>query len=122
MKRDMDLVRKILLSIENDPSGYVPDEISIEGYTQEEIGYHVLIMIDAGLLSGEDTSYIGGRSPSGTATRMTWQGHEFLDSCREETRWDRAKRIGVRVGGLTFEMMKRILLHLMEDQVRAVLG
>jgi hypothetical protein len=48
MKRDMDLVRKILLQIEEHPHGFAPNYLAIEDYTQEQIGFHVLLMGEAG--------------------------------------------------------------------------
>ena len=52
MKRDMDLVRQILLDTENIPflrSGqfYEP---KIEGYSQEEVSYHVKLLHEAGYI------------------------------------------------------------------------
>jgi hypothetical protein len=39
MKRDMDLVRKIALLIEEHPSGFAPTNITVEGYSHDQIGY-----------------------------------------------------------------------------------
>ncbi len=116
MKRDMDLVRKILIRIEDEPSGFVPDDLSIEGYTGEQIGYHVLIMIEAGLLDGQRVTSLSSRSPVGMANRMTWEGHDFLDACREEGRWRKAKEIATQVGGITFEVFKQVLTQIMVTQ------
>ena len=41
MKRDMDLVRAIVLAIEAAPTGFAPNSVEIPGHTGEEIGYHV---------------------------------------------------------------------------------
>jgi hypothetical protein len=38
MKRDMDLIREMLLAIESDAHGFAP-KIEILGYTQEQIGW-----------------------------------------------------------------------------------
>ena len=37
MKRDMELIRKMILLIEDHPSGWAPD-IEIVGYTAQQIG------------------------------------------------------------------------------------
>ncbi len=96
MKRDMDLVRNILLAIEADPTGYPPEELEIEGYTKDQIGYHMLIMIEAGLLEGQEVTPMGASCPVGIPTRMTWHGHEFLDACRDVTRWSEPPRSKLR--------------------------
>lgn len=86
MQRDMDLVRKILMSVADNPSGWASSNLKIEGYTDEEVGYHSLIMIEAGLVAGQDVTIMGS-SPEGLITRLTWQGHEFLEAAQEPTRW-----------------------------------
>ena len=46
MKRDMELIRKLVLALEDAPSGYAPGVLEIEGYTPEQIGYHALYMFN----------------------------------------------------------------------------
>jgi hypothetical protein len=41
MKRDMDLVRAILITMENHDKGFAPDVIEIPDYSEEQIGYHI---------------------------------------------------------------------------------
>lgn len=48
MKRDLDLIRKLALSLEeqeSDPSY----ENGLAGYTEEQVGYHAYLLVDAGL-------------------------------------------------------------------------
>ncbi len=122
MKRDMDLVRNILLAIEADPTGYPPEELEIEGYTKDQIGYHMLIMIEAGLLEGQEVTPMGASCPVGIPTRMTWHGHEFLDACRDVTRWNKAKAIVAKIGGATIEVFKQILIDLMVNQAKQTIS
>ena len=65
MKCDMDLVRAIGLAIEAAPNGYAPEPLEIPGRTEEEIGYHVHIMSEAGLIIAHDVTSIGDPSPRG---------------------------------------------------------
>ena len=51
MKRDIDLIRKLVFTIEEHPHGFAPNEINIDGYTSEQIGYHLYTMLDSGLIS-----------------------------------------------------------------------
>ncbi len=98
MKLDKDLVRDILLAVEaykGDPREW--KDIRIESKDREEIAYHVCILAEAGLLEAEDLS-----SPDGydwRATRLTYEGHEFLDTVRDSEMWkltkDRATKAGV---------------------------
>jgi hypothetical protein len=48
MKRDMDLIRKIVLWAEEQPPGPLHD-IKIEGHSTGEVAYHCYLLVDAGL-------------------------------------------------------------------------
>ncbi|MGB6404684.1 MAG: DUF2513 domain-containing protein, partial [Candidatus Sulfotelmatobacter sp.] len=51
MKRDMDLLRALLLKIEElPPAGDFTGNIEIEGHTPEEVAYHAQLAQDAGLI------------------------------------------------------------------------
>lgn len=103
MKRDMDLVRKILMALEDNPTGYFKDEMTIDGYTEEDVGYHCYLLLQAGLVGGYDINTLGCSSPSAVASHLTWMGHEFLDASRESSRWEKAKGIAGKVGGVSFD-------------------
>ena len=89
MKRDMDLIRKILFEVEKAPySG--PDwiDLEIEGHSRGEISYQVLLLWEAGLIEGVDAS---GRGSDYRPIRLTWDGHEFLEAVKDDTRWAKVK-------------------------------
>lgn len=84
MKRDMDLVRELLLCVESD-GDLTP---LFKRYSQEAVIGHLEIMMDANLLVGNVQSYLdGGKSAS--IQRLTWAGHEFLDNARNDTVWNK---------------------------------
>ena len=99
MKRDMNLIRELLFVLEEEPSGFAPEDVEIKGYTNEQIGYHILLLIEAGFIEGQKTVTYGSSSPSAIATRLTWAGHEFLDEARDKNRWKEALRIAQEKGG-----------------------
>jgi len=47
MKRDMDLVRQILLAIENLESVDQPVDLNFDDHTSEEVSYHVMLLDEA---------------------------------------------------------------------------
>ena len=116
MKRDMDLVRKILFAMEDYETGFVNREIKIDGYSEEEVGYHVYIMDEAGLLVRIDATHRGSSSPEAIPSRLTWAGYDFLDACRDEGRWNKAKGVINNIGGASFEVVKTVLVELMKNQ------
>lgn len=94
MKRDMDLIRTLLLKLELidlSPGAYSQlrgneDELRILDYTSNQILAHLALMIDAGFVDAEDGgNHVGYR-------KITWNGHDFLDSVRDEEIWKRTKQ------------------------------
>lgn len=113
----MDLIRAILLALEQHPAGFTPQEIAIEGATPEAIGYHVHLLGQAGLLIAADVTVLSSTSPQAKATSLTWQGYEFLDSCRNLDRWQRAKQIIGRVGTASLPIWQRVLADLVSKSL-----
>ena len=112
VKRDPDLVRKMLLAVEEAPTGFAPT-LSFEGYTDAQVGYHAYLLIDAGLAKGPDVTAHEDDGPVAVLQYLTWEGHEFADAARDETRWKKAKSIvAEKGGGVTFDVMKALLISL----------
>lgn len=113
MKRDLDLVRKILIAVEEKPD-LEPSEISIEGYDFEVVAFHLLILKEAGLVDAEISDDAAGEIAGAFAIRLTWAGFEFLDLARTDTVWNKSKMflkekaVSVSLALLT-EVLKSIL-------------
>ena len=121
MKLDMDLVRKILIALEVHPHGFYNQFLKIEGYSDEQIGYHITLMEEAGLLVAIDATSMGSESPEAMPSRLTWHGHQFLNACRDDGRWARATEIFRQAGGVSFDIAKEVLVRLMMTSVTTVL-
>ena len=80
MKRDpilsLWILERVVEASYHSSSAVIP--LALEGSTDEEISYHVLLLADAGFIEvGKDDS--GRPRP----IRMKWKGHEYLDSLGE---------------------------------------
>lgn len=117
MRRDMDLIRQILLEIE-EHSGNA-ENLYIKGYSHEQIAYHVYLLHDAGLVKAKILYGMGSVNPvSYTVFSMTWMGHEFLDACRDEGIWQKMKEIvEEQVKSAPFKILKGVLFKLVESKV-----
>lgn len=114
MKRDMDLVRLILLEIEHSSDGaQLQMNFDIPDYTPEIVSYHLMILHDAGLIEASDLSTMG-RGLFWCPKRLTWSGHEFLDAARNDSIWKKAKE---KASGMNFELLKELLLNLARPQL-----
>ena len=117
MKRDMDLIRKMLLAIEAEEHAFAPNNIEVSSYTQEQIGYHAVLLGEAGLAKVNDVTTYSSKSPQALITRLTWQGHEFLDSARENHIWNQAKDKVNKIGGASIQIWTAILTELIKKQL-----
>jgi Hypothetical protein (DUF2513) len=112
VQRNMDLVRTILMRIESNPTGWVPDDFGIKSFSPEEVGYHCHIMMQEGLIEGHDVTNFESAGPEALPTNLTWKGHEFLDLARDAERWNRAKSIIAKVGGAPLSVWFKVLTDL----------
>lgn len=116
MKRDMDLIRAMLLAIEADEHGFV-SKIEIPNYTQEQINYHAYLLGEAGLANIIDMTCNESESPQALVRSLTWVGHEFLDSARENNIWNQAKDKIDKIGGATLPIWTALLTELIKKQI-----
>lgn len=86
MKRDMDLIRFLLLSFE---SGANRDDL--KRYDENAQVYHMVLLKDAGMIDAVVRTDERGVPNGAIFLRMTWAGHEFLDSIRDEDVWGKIK-------------------------------
>jgi len=91
MKRDMDLIREMLLEIEANPDPMDGPSLDIGGRSRDEISYHVMLMHQAGLIDAWDCSSVD--EICWYPKDLTWEGHEFLEAARDPARWQKAKDI-----------------------------
>lgn len=86
MKRDMELIRKILLAVQDGQSNS-----SIEGFSDDEVKYHSALAIDAGLVDGAVLKSGTEIPASVMIQKLTMAGHDFIDAITLESNWQRVK-------------------------------
>lgn len=89
MKRDMDVIRKLVLTLRDTDKPVT----KVEGLDSATYLTHAQLLIEAGLAEGSAAKTINGHSypASVMLTRLTWQGHDFADSVMDDTLWKKAK-------------------------------
>ncbi|MEH2517658.1 hypothetical protein V1279_003231 [Bradyrhizobium sp. AZCC 1610] len=126
MKRDLDLVREIMLALENSPQlngrafreGYASEFAKLEGHNDDVLAYHMMLIIDEGWIDGEY------RRTSGqfVLTRITADGHDFLDSTRQPDIWAKAKSIAKSSGAETLRFAWDIAKSIAKAEITRHLG
>ena len=122
MKRDMDLVRELLLYFEAkpDPKMVMPGDVAIPDRDATEVHYHIILMCEAGLLTCErqESSTTPSRLIDAFPFGLSWAGHEFLDAARSDSLWQQAKRrLGTEGFGLGFALLQALLISLAKQQL-----
>jgi hypothetical protein len=113
MVRDMDLVRKILLNVE---AGNL--NAGVEGYTDDAVNFHKALLIKKDLVEGTASYPTGIDSRPDIPdlvmiSRLTWDGHDFIQGIATDTKWSRVKAFLAESGkDLTIETIKWAVLHL----------
>src|SRR5262245_43464068 len=106
MKRDMDLIRTILLEMEQNqnPRG---GSVQVRGYSEDQIAYHLKLLKEAGLIDAIDVSSTTGIGF--IPISITWRGHDFLESTRNEGVWQKVKaEIKDRGMSLPFQLIEQL--------------
>ena len=116
MKRDMDLARAILIALEDAPFDGGPLRLDIQDCTPDVFSYHVMLLHQAGLIHAFDFS--GDTFSNWQPAYLTWEGHEFLEAAKDDTRWNRAKTYLREQGSpMIFEILKTLLLSYVNQKV-----
>lgn len=107
MRRDMDLLRSLLLKLEtitdkaNSVFVFQYNELAIDGYTDDQVAYHLDLAVEAGLIDQ------GGNGAMNRFMfrRLTWDGHDFVDSVRDDDVWQKSRKGALAAGGWSLELI-----------------
>ena len=123
MKRNMDLMRQLLLGIERETSTQY--DFNIEGIGELEKWYNVDLLVEANLIKGVEVRWasdgIGPYVNFKGLVAMTWQGHDFLDAVRDDAVWSKAKEKaradGLDIQSLTLDVVKSLCVSTIESML-----
>jgi hypothetical protein len=120
MKRDMDLIRELLLKLEfwpmerGDVVSIIPEDkgFSSLGRSAHEIEYHLNLLLEGGLIDSPTQSNVGIYFRG-----ITWQGHDFLDSVRDPRIWAKTKEGAFAAGGFTLDLLSDLAKGFVKKQI-----
>jgi hypothetical protein len=124
MKRDWDIIRTILVRVEE----ISPDEgaLQLSAFAPEQaasVSYHMELLIEAGLVSGKMSKTLGPGPYNFIVMRLTWQGHEFIDAIRNDTVWQKTKKSFLTNGiSMTFDLVKSVATDIASAYIKAVVS
>lgn len=113
MKRDMDLIRALLIAVEG------ATEPDLSKWSEEEQLYHSVLLIESKLVHGFTAEGGDGSPVAAKMLRLTWEGHEFLDAARDETVW---KKVRDKLEAVGTNVALPVLTSLLTDYTKQKLG
>lgn len=138
MKRDMELVRSILLDLEGrkpdlsrkDDFGYEWEKVASDlGADVDALNYHLTLLFEAQLIDG--WALRGLTHPPGKALRLdsdyvfhvvprhlTWEGHEFLESVRDAEIWKKTKGAASSIGSFGLDTLKELAKGFIKTKIK----
>lgn len=124
----MDLVRSLLLEMEGGKTFFcllTKEQAencgaeANEDLSQSQVNireHHLWLIRGAGLATFE------GVTEGWYLRHITWSGHDFIDSIRDDQIWRATKEGAKRAGGFTFEIMTAIAKGLITENIRKISG
>lgn len=123
MKRDLDLVRCILISVEK-ADGPIGDVMLAN--CCEDIGrlaFHIELMQAHGLLTASVERDAYGDPLSLEVGGLTWEGYDYLDAIRSPQVWNKAKdAISKAVGDTSLSIVKQTCTTVATGLIMTKLG
>ena len=124
MRRDFDLIRQILLRVEAVDTLDGKPDLKIEHFTDPDVAHNLDLIVQAGLISGAEVKIaIDGSFITSQVGRwaLTWPGHDFLDSIRDDSLWAKIKEKAKELG-LGLNLPIRVITDLGVGLLRTNLG
>lgn len=124
MRRDMDLIRALLLKFEqlHQTIGTIlleldAEELQFDGHAPLVVAAHIKMMAEGGLIDAKVT----GQGAT-MLNAITWSGYDFLDSVRDDRIWAKTKEGLTQAGGFTVDLAKALAKGLVKKQLERLTG
>jgi hypothetical protein len=118
MKRDLELIRQLMLAIELRDTRFGAESIEIDGYDSSQINYHLELMIEAKLVDGIVINQTFNRFAI-IIEKLSWEGCNFLDDARNESVWQKTMEIVKDKGG---SVSVGVLIQLLASVAKQLVG
>ena len=127
MKRDDDLVRTVLLLIEErglGPNSEIQN-FDVAGQDARKLNYHVWLLFDGGYIH---TIRTRGFDAAGEAYDLfvpcclTFRGQEFLNSVRDSEVWRQTREAAQRSGAASLDLLGKLAVSFLKKQIKERTG
>lgn len=123
MNLNQDCIRDLLLYLEENLSlerNITVNNIKIKDYSQEDLIYTAQKLFEAGYLNCKISNFITSSIPFIDVSSLTYNGHQFLDTIRDNKVWTKTKGILSSFKSVSIEILSetasKVLVSLIEQQ------
>lgn len=124
MKRDLDLLRDILIRIEdtdlseNRLSSSDFSDLGAPDFSPYDVSQHIMLLADNGYIEISAIKSIGMKSPKYQIKRITSAGYDYLDSVRDAGVWSEVKRKLSSAGAsFTLDIVKSVATAIIQNRL-----
>lgn len=127
MKRDINLVKEILLHIESSEFASASIDVNLSptfpNFTGIQVTYHLELLTEAGYLKGDVLKAEGSDKLFWADVELTWAGHEFLDILKDKEVINKVMSLSKNgITSLSFDLIKDVAKKLIETKAEKFLG
>lgn len=110
MKRDLDLIRHILVTIESSDSNKLSiEDFVTDEYPPEQIAHHIRLLLDVDYIEATEVSTLGCPYRQFLIRRITMDGYEYLDSVRDPKVWSETKsKLAQATSSISLDIIKTV--------------
>jgi hypothetical protein len=126
MTRDMELIRKILLAIQERKTAE-PQSVDIADVDPAMLARHLEMLHDAQYIDAVKSGpplFQGRPYPTFAVKDLTWAGHDFAAAIEDETVWGTIKKTLApkQLAGLPLQVVKDVAMGLLTHQIKSTFG
>lgn len=90
-------------------------------YEKEDVFYCIFLLNNARYIQADITYLANGGVRTLAIKTLTWEGHEFLETIRPDSTWQKIKEYLAAVGGKSIHAIKFIGVKLLEAKINTIL-
>ena len=124
MKRDLDLIREIMLVLEdkmeygkNFKSTQLIEIMQDKIFSAEKLAYHVGLLVENDFIKAKEYKYQSGEPTDYLINTITSQGQDFIDTIRQDTTWNKIKEKVSNIGGYSLSLFIDIGKEYLKKQI-----
>lgn len=131
MKLNHECVRSLLLTVEDASFSELkygignedlPNKERLKEFSKDEIEYNAMLLIQAGYLSGINSSIDLAGNIMFDLNGLTWQGHQFLDTIRDPKVWSDTKKVASKFASISLSLTEKIASNVILGLIRKETG